>query len=78
MSITATIKNGVIQLPAGFDLPDGTEVTIETKEPIGIVEKSTQSFGERYSEFIGCIHSGVGDLADNHDHHLYGTPKRKP
>ena len=78
MSITATVKNGVIELPAGLDLPDGTEVTIEMKEPIGSEKTSRQSFAERYSEFIGCIHSGVGDLADNHDHYLYGTPKRKP
>ena len=78
MSFTATIKNGVIELPTGLDLPDGTEVTIEAKGPIGTVEKQKQSFAERYSEFVGCIHSGVGDLADNHDHHLYGTPKRKP
>lgn len=78
MSITATVEHGVIKLPAGLDLADGTEVTIETKEPIGREKSSNQSFGERYSEFIGCVRSGVGDLADNHDHYLYGAPRRKP
>ena len=78
MSITATVKNGVIELPAGLDLPDGTEVTIETKEPSAAAEESTTSFADRYSNFIGCVRSGVGDLADNHDHYLYGAPKRKP
>ena len=78
MSFTATIENGVIKLPAGLDLPDGTEVTVEAKGAADTAEKSGQSFAERYAEFIGCVHSGVGDLADNHDHHLYGTAKRKP
>ena len=78
MSFTATIKNGVIKLPAGIDLPDGTEVTIEPNEPTATVAESRQSFAERYAEFIGCVHSGVGDLADNHDHYLHGAPKRKP
>ena len=77
MSFTATVTNGVIKLPAGLDLADGTEVTIEPKEPIATVENSRQSFAERYAEFVGCVHSGVGDLADNHDHYLYGAARRE-
>ena len=77
MSFTATVKNGVINLPAGLDLPDGMEVTIEPKEAAGTVENSRQSFAERYAEFVGCVHSGVGDLADNHDHYLYGAARRE-
>ena len=78
MSFTATIENGVIKLPAGLDLPDGTEVTIDAKEPTAGMKSPGQSFAERYAEFIGCVHSGVGDLAENHDHHLYGKAGRKP
>ena len=37
-----------------------------------------RSLAERLKPFIGAVRSGVGDLADNHDHYLYGTPKQKP
>ena len=73
MSFTATIENNVIKLPPGVDLPDGTEVRIEPVEP-----ESAQTFGESIKEFIGIVKDGPGDLADNHDHYLYGLPKRVP
>ena len=30
MSITATVKNDAVKLPAGVHLPDGTQVRLET------------------------------------------------
>ena len=30
MSITATVKNDAVKLPAGIHLPDGTQVRLET------------------------------------------------
>ena len=68
MSIAATVKDGVIRLPEEIRLLDGTEVTVEVRQ--------LKPFAERFARFMGAGDSGVGDLAENHDHHLYGTPKR--
>ncbi len=38
----------------------------------------SRSLAERLGPFVGAVHSGAGDLAANHDHYLYGTPKQRP
>lgn len=74
MSITATVENDTIKLPVGA-LPNGTQVRIElVPTPV----EPPKSFSQRYAKFIGSVSTGVGDLAANHDHYLYGTPKRSP
>lgn len=75
MSFTATIENKMIKLPPGVDLPDGTEVRIE---PLRAEPEEPPTLAERYADFIGVVTDGPGDLADNHDHYLYGLPKRVP
>jgi hypothetical protein len=72
MSITATVENDTIKLPAGTHLPDGTQVRVEP------IASGARSLAERYSKFIGAVKDAPGDLAANHDHHLYGAPKRTP
>jgi len=43
-------------------------------------EQETGSNQEPISKFLlrlaGCVHGLPSDLARNHDHYLYGTPKR--
>jgi len=70
MSITAIVENDTIKLPPGMHLPDGTEVKIDAPE----TPAPGRTLAERLAPFIGCVHSGVGDLADHHYHYLYGTP----
>ena len=70
MSITATVENDTIKLPAGA-LPNGTQVRIEA-----LPATQPQTFGERYAKYIGCVKDTPPDLATNHDHYLYGTPKK--
>lgn len=70
MSITATVINDTIKLPEGIHLEDQTEVLILPRKKRG------QAILERYKDFVGCIKDGPTDLADNHDHYLYGAPKR--
>ena len=72
MSITATVINDTIKLPEGTHLEDGTEVIVLPKKKI------EGSFLERNRRFVGCIKDAPVDLADNHDHYLYGAPKQKP
>lgn len=72
MSITATVINDTIKLPAGVHLEDETQVVI-VPQP-----KKRSTLAERYKDFVGCIKDAPADLADNHDHYLYGTPERHP
>lgn len=75
MSITATVENDTIKLPAGVHLPDGTAVKIEA-----VAETEQQvpgkTFAERYAKYIGMVDDMPPDLAENLDHYLYGAPKR--
>ena len=73
MSITATVQNDTIKLPVGIHLPDGTKVRVEP-----VAKAAPKSFGERYAKFVGIVKDAPADLAENHDHYLYGQPKRKP
>jgi hypothetical protein len=73
VTIRATVHNHRIELPPELAVAEGAEVEIILSE-----EKRGKTLAERLAPFIGAVHSGVGDLADNHDHHLYGAPKHKP
>ena len=76
MSIVAIVENDTIKLPPGVHLPDGTTVSIEPREKALTAESRTPTLYESLREHIGCIDTGLSDLADQHDHYLYGTPKR--
>ena len=62
-----------------MDIPEGAEVEVTPlpTTPNGSEEGNDLSFYERYKEFIGALDGLPRDLAENHDHYLYGTPKRK-
>ncbi len=70
MSITATVINDTIKLPEGTHLEDGTPVIV-LPQP-----RERKTIAERYKKYIGSVNSGLGDLAENHDHYLYGLPKK--
>ena len=73
MTYKGKITNGTVVLPPDVDLPEGTEVQVTPMLP-GSEER--MSFAERYKEFIGVC-EGPSDLAENHDHYIHGTPKKK-
>ena len=79
MTYRGKYKNGTVVLPEGVDIPEGAEVEVTPlpTTPNGSDERSGLSFYERYREFIGALDGLPKDLAENHDHYLYGTLKRK-
>jgi hypothetical protein len=77
MSFTATVENDTIKLPPGVHLPDGTEVIVEPQERRADIPEA-ESLSAFLERFAGCVGTGRGDRAENHDHYLYGTPKREP
>lgn len=68
MSFVGVVSKGTVVLPPDANLPDGTEVRVEALP--------TKSLSERLSNVIGIVHGGPPDLAENHDHYLYGAPKK--
>ena len=65
------VKNGVVVLEGGVELPEGTPVqvtTIEAQEPAG-VDDQLYRLGEL------AVSTGTPDLALNIDHYLYGHPR---
>ena len=72
MKLKGKIENGVVVLPPGSELPDGTEVEIETLD-------AAQETAELMADLLriaSSVHGLPADLARNHDHYLYGRPKR--
>ncbi len=82
-SVTGTFKNGVVELNESVSWTDGQQVTItvagkksdrSTVPPLKPEGKVTL---DDLLEFIEeyAIDTGIEDLAHQHDHYLYGTPK---
>lgn len=70
------VKNGVVVLGEGVDLPDGTEVRIE---PVARDERSPNeepTLMEQFGDVIATVPDLPCDMAQQHDHYLHGAPKR--
>jgi len=71
------VVNGNIVLDEPVTLPEGIIVRIELAEsPQSHDNDLGSSFAERYASVIGKAEGLPEDAAENHDHYLYGTPKR--
>lgn len=71
MSITATVKNGVLVLPPGVQLPEGAEVQLTVPEPT-----ADRSFADRYASYVGVADDLPSDLAANLDHYVHGHRRK--
>jgi hypothetical protein len=67
MTYIGTVKSGRVELEPSCTLPDGTKVRIE---PIENSSDPADGLGD------DAVPTGVADLASQHDHYVYGTPKR--
>lgn len=63
------VQNGVIVLEGEVRLPDGIEVRIET------IDHQVSSLFDRFRDVVGQGVDLPDDLAVQHDHYLYGSPK---
>jgi len=72
MTCIGKVSKGVVILPPGLDLADGTELEVRLPDSTdrGI------PFSERYKSFIGMADDLPADLANNLDHYLHGHPKQ--
>lgn len=68
MTYIGTVRDGRIELPAEAAFPDGTLVRIE---------EVAQGADPAYGLDEEAVDAGLpDDSASQHDHYIYGTPKR--
>lgn len=72
MTCKAKVANGVVLLPPGVHLPDGTEVELRLPKPAARPSR----LGNRLLRFAGVMKGLPPDFAKNHNHYVHGTPKR--
>ena len=70
MTYRGKVKDGAIVLDQPLQLPEGAEVLIQP------VEDDQTSIWRKLRDLAGSVQDLPRDVADNHDHYLYGTPKR--
>jgi hypothetical protein len=82
MTLIGHIIGGQIVLDVPAALPDGTVVRVHL---VGVTDGETGSsplpeatgmLSERMKTFLGHVVDLPEDAAENHDHYLYGAPKR--
>lgn len=72
MSLRGRVKNGVIVFDSPANLPEGAEVDVLVL-PTG---DDVPTLYERLKDVIGSVDDLPADASTNHDHYLYGTPKK--
>jgi hypothetical protein len=79
MTYRGHVKNGVIVFDeANPSLPEGSAVEISPlpSETGGEHSDEIPTLYEMFEPFIGIADDLPADLSVNHDHYLYGTPKK--
>ena len=78
MVYRGTYRNGVVVLDEKPDLPDGAAVEVSAAPGL---RPSRPTDGDAASdsleEFIGMAGDLPPDFAEEHDHYIHGTPKRR-
>jgi len=72
MTYQGKVFGGKVILPPEANLPDGTEVRVEPIEP----SPADEPVMKKLLALAGIAKGLPEDLAENHDHYLYGRPKR--
>ena len=72
MSFKGTVKNGVVVLPPGVSLADGTQVEVVATESAAGQDPFTQAV----SKVAKPRPHWPKDYSRNLDHYLYGGPKK--
>ena len=78
-TIEAVYERGVLRPKEPLALEEGAEVeiTINAREPNGGDERQATTPTDLADLLTQCeVDTGIPDLAQQHDHYLYGTPKK--
>jgi len=73
------VEKGMVVLDDPVTLPEGTEVRIELSNDgptTPSLDENGETLGQKLLKHAGKAIGLPSDLAVNHDHYLYGTPKK--
>ncbi len=81
-NLKAIYEQAILRLKEPLSLPDGSQVDVtvvsheedDSERSQGMEERSWDALTQLLAEC--AIDTGVSDLASQHDHYLYGIPKR--
>jgi hypothetical protein len=71
MTLEGRVRNGAIVLEPPANLPEGTRVRVEV-----LSGDSSPTLFDRIGHLAGKAKHLPPDAAEQHDHYLYGTPKK--
>ena len=71
MTYRGHVKDRVVVLEPGVELPEGIEVSVEPVAP-----PARKTLAEQLGDLIGSVPDLPADMAEQHDHYLHGAPKR--
>ena len=78
MNITDMSANEIIAELPNLKPDELRRVKAKAEELVAQAKKSQKSVWEVLREFAGAAKGLPRDFAANHDHYLYGVPKKKP
>ena len=79
-NIKAIYENGVLRLKEALPIPEGSQVDVtvtleeDSEDSPKVEDASWDAFTQLLTEC--AIDTGIADLAQQHDHYLYGVPKK--
>jgi hypothetical protein len=77
MTFRGIIKAGKVELESGVELPEGTVVNVEPSRRNGAGSKRyNRSSDPAFNLSQFAVSTGRRDGAAEHDHYVYGSPKR--
>ncbi len=81
MTYRGRVKNGVVVIEKRVRLPEGMAVSVRplkaTVRAAGKARKRPPTVFDRLKNVVGIVKDLPPDFSVNHDHYLYGAPKRK-
>jgi len=76
MSLVGRIHEGAVVFEQPVPLAEGTRVRVEPMSNAVQIPADAASLLEKLGDVVGAIDDLPADLAAQHDHYLYGAPKR--
>jgi len=79
-NIKAIYEKGVLRLKEALPIPEGAQVDVtvtleeNSEDPHKAEDPSWDTFTQLLAEC--AIDTGIADLSQQHDHYLYGLPKK--
>ena len=79
-NIKAIYENGVLRLKEALPLPEGAQadVTVTLEENSEDSTRAEDPSWDAFTQLLKecAIDTGIADLSQQHDHYLYGVPKK--